>query len=91
MPLGRGVLDFSVDFWIVLMNVWSAEKCKLYIIPQEDIAQAIDECARKEANAPGFVIWNRNRKKPEVKNHWMSNTFLLSGSHAYSDAWDSLK
>ena len=91
VPLGYGILDDSVDFWMVLMNVQNDARRKLYIIPQEDIERGMKECAGKNKNTyTDLVIWNAAKASGSI-NYWLGKNFLLSGQHAYADAWCSLE
>ena len=85
VPLGRGELDESVDFWAVIMNVRDDEKRKVFIIPQEDIRCEIQKYMQDNINDLTGLIGR------DKAGFWMGNKFLRTGQHNYADAWQCLE
>ena len=89
VPLGKGVLDASVDFWIVIMNVREDENRKVFVLPQEDILHGRD--AITQNNVYTDIVTRNVDKKTGEFVYWMHHSFLLSGQHNYADAWECLE
>jgi len=88
VPLGRGALDESVDFWVVIINVRDDIKREVFVIPQKDILRGLQECSQDNVYKD-FV--SRSKDNEGGFTYWLGHNFLASGQHNYTDAWEYLE
>jgi len=96
--VGTGGLAPSVDFWLVVRNTsekQDAPSYTLYLIPQKDIEQAVDDCIRndKRKNYTDLVtrtVKEEDGKEPKIR-YWIDrNKYLLPKGHQYHNVWERL-
>ena len=87
--LGRNYDDPSVDFWIVLMGLRSAEGPKAYIISSEAIIQGIKRCELGE-NSSENLIYHDTVKADEAIRYYINKKYLKNASHPHAEAWQNI-
>jgi len=80
--IGANPFDYSIDYWIILMNVKKEENPSPYIISRPDMEMEIERCGRSNRGTGLLKCYD--------DIYWIQKKFLLSDVHGYSKDWSSL-